>query len=340
MPKAAVDGLVIIAGNVLLVKRKKKPFKSHLALPGGFLQPYESYEHALKREVKEETGIDADIINIIGAYSSKERDERDVASVAYLCKPKHAKHMLKKSNETMPILMPLHKAIKTKLAFDHNKILVDGLNVYVHYLINIFLNIGREKRAPVLFIDKGDDFQRLVFIFLSARTRDDVTYSACKRLFEAYKNAEQIANADEENIANLIKPVAFYKQKAKHLIKIAKYVNENGIPKIKQELLKLPGIGIKTTNVFLAEKGMPYIGVDTHVHRLSNRLGIVNTNEPKETEKALYFLNDDNKKNVNLAFVAYGQTICKAIKPLCDKCPVSALCKYSRENKTGFWSNI
>ena len=333
MPKAAVDAVIISKGNVILVKRKKEPYKGFYALPGGFLEQYESYENALKREVREETGLDVEILSIINAYSSKERDVRDVATVAFLCYAKEIKNIKRESEEAEVIIKPMYECLKMKLAFDHNIILLDAINVYVHYIIDKFLYIGRLNKAPVLFINKGEDFQRLIFTFLSSRTKDEVTYNACKKLFSFFRSAEEIANADEKVLQELIKPVAFYKQKARMLKEICSIISKDKeILEDREKLLKLRGIGRKTVNVYFAEKGKPYIGVDTHVHRIVNRLALVKTNNAISTEKQLdHILNDENKKRINVAFVAYGQTICKAKNPLCNICPISLMCSYKKK---------
>jgi endonuclease-3 len=217
---------------------------------------------------------------------------------------------------------------------------MDGLNAYIKYLIDNFMDIGRAKQADVLFIKKGNSLQKLIFVFLSSRTKDKITEQACKRLFSTYKSASEIANADIKAIEELIKPVAFYRQKAKRLKELCKIIAKNGIPDNFQELIKLPGIGRKSTAVFLAENQKPFVGVDTHVHRISNRLNLVKTEKEIETEKELQFLNDYNKRNINIAFVAYGQTVCKPINPLCNICPVSKCCYYAYKNKRGFWGKV
>jgi endonuclease-3 len=202
------------------------------------------------------------------------------------------------------------------------------------------MDIGRAKQADVLFIKKGNRLQKLIFVFLSSRTKDKTTEQACKRLFSTYKSASEIANADIKAIEELIKPVAFYRQKAKRLKELCKIIAKNGIPDNFQELIKLPGIGRKSAAVFLAENQKPFVGVDTHVHRISNRLNLVKTEKEIETEKELQFLNDYNKRNINIAFVAYGQTVCKPINPLCNICPVSKCCYYAYKNKRGFWARF
>ncbi len=179
-------------------------------------------------------------------------------------------------------------------------------------------------------ISKENNFQILVATFLSSRTKDETTIKVIKKLFTLIKTPDDIIN-NSEKIESLIYPVGFYKVKAKRLIKIAKILKENynsRVPDNLKELLTLPGIGRKTANIILYRcYGVPVISVDTHVHRISNRLGFVNTRLPKETEMELTNILD--KKwwgKYNEILVAFGQSICKPILPKCSMCPVESFC--------------
>ncbi len=175
-----------------------------------------------------------------------------------------------------------------------------------------------------------DPFKVLITTVLSQRTRDENTSNAAKELFKKYDAPEKLSKASVADIASLIKKTGFYKVKAKRIKFIAKHVALHGMPKKFEDLMKLPGVGRKTANCVLAYcYGVPAIPVDTHVHRISNRLGLVNTKRPEETENAL--------KNVlpkkcwlefNLLFVKFGQKICRPINPLCNKCLLKGVCKY------------
>lgn len=204
-------------------------------------------------------------------------------------------------------------------------------------IIDIMLNEGKRRNAPVFRINKivgSDKFKILVFVVLSSRTKDIQTIMSVKRLFSKFPNPKSMTKANVDVIKKLIKGVGFYKQKAKRLIKIAEYVDKNGVPKTREELIKLPGVGRKTANVVLAwafKKNV--IGVDVHVHRIANRLGLINTNNVEKTEKELEAL-FKNRKKINIAFVGFGQTVCKA-KPLCKECPLKHICKYYRNNERG-----
>lgn len=199
-------------------------------------------------------------------------------------------------------------------------------------IIKIFLKEAKNRNAPVFMFERfGNRFQALVKILLSSRTRDEITIEATKRLFSTLKTPRQLLNLSTIKIENLIKPVAFYKTKAKNLKKIAKIlINQyhSRTPLQFEELIKLPGVGRKTANVLLATYDKKQvIAVDVHVHRISNRIGLVKTKTPKQTEKELKKIIPKKYWNkINKAFVAYGQTICKPKKPRCEECKIKDIC--------------
>ncbi len=178
---------------------------------------------------------------------------------------------------------------------------------------------------------RRDPFRVLISCILSLRTKDEVTKEASKRLFEAASTPEEMLKLSEEEIAKLIYPVGFYNTKAKNIKEICRTLVEkyNGrVPDTMDELLKLKGVGRKTANLVLVEGyDKPGICVDTHVHRICNRLGWVQTKTPEETERELRrILPRKYWKEINRWFVAFGKTICRPISPLCSKCPVEELC--------------
>ncbi len=189
-------------------------------------------------------------------------------------------------------------------------------------------------KAPVVtLVSKRtrDPFQTLVSTILSLRTKDEVTAAATERLLKRVKKPEDLLKIPDEELEKIIYPVGFYRNKAKTLKKIAKILIEkyNGkVPDTLEELLKLPGVGRKTANLVLSESfGKDAICVDTHVHRISNRWGIVNTKTPEETEYALMkVLPRKWWKKYNSILVAFGQTICKPVGPKCDICPIREYC--------------
>ncbi len=200
-------------------------------------------------------------------------------------------------------------------------------------LLKIMEEEARKRNAPVYKLKRilKSPFHYLVSAVLSSRTRDETTAKAVERLFSVVKKPEDLASLSVEEIEKLIYGVGFYRVKARKLKRLAeKLVKEynSKVPDKFEDLVKLDGVGRKTANVVLAGAfGKDVIGVDTHVHRISNRLGIVKTKTPEETEKELNKIVPDGlKKDVNTVFVAFGQVVCKPNKPLCNECKLSKLC--------------
>jgi len=180
-------------------------------------------------------------------------------------------------------------------------------------------------------------FSILIGTILSARTKDESTTKVVKILFSKYKNPKQLANAKLKDVEKIIKPIGFYHVKSKRIIEVAKIIDskyKGKVPEDLDTLVQLPGVGRKTANcvlVYAFEK--PAIPVDIHVHRISNRLGLVETKNPEETEQEL--MKKVDKKfwiDVNDTFVMYGQNICKPISPMCDVCKIKRTCKFYKSN--------
>lgn len=166
---------------------------------------------------------------------------------------------------------------------------------------------------------------------LSQRTQDQVTREAACRLFNAAATLQKMMKLTEKQIRDLIFPVGFYHTKAKRIKDICSLLIEKyhgKIPETREKLLSLKGVGRKTANLVLAAAfNKDVICVDTHVHRISNRLGFVKTNHPFETEIALMrAVPKPYWKKINYILVAFGQTICRPVKPACRKCPVKEDC--------------
>jgi len=182
-------------------------------------------------------------------------------------------------------------------------------------------------------VETGGPFSILIGTILSARTKDESTTKVCKVLFSRYENAKSLANAKVKDIEKIIKSIGFYRVKSKRIIEVAKIIDsqyDGIVPNDLETLVKLPGVGRKTANcvlVYAFEK--PAIPVDIHVHRISNRLGLVQTKTPEETEQEL--MKKIQKKywiEINDTFVMYGQNICKPISPMCEVCKIKKNCKY------------
>ncbi|MDL2270065.1 endonuclease III [Desulfosarcina sp. OttesenSCG-928-A07] len=192
----------------------------------------------------------------------------------------------------------------------------------------------RQWNAPIItFIaNRGaTPFEVLVSTLLSLRTKDEVTGPAAMRLFEKAKTPEAMIRIGSEVIAKLIYPVGFYPTKANRIVEISRILldqYQGKVPDNLDELTKLPGVGRKTANLVLVEGyKIPAVCVDTHVHRISNRIGYVTTRTPDQTEMALRKkLPKRHWIRYNELLVAFGQTVCRPVSPFCSKCPVAETC--------------
>ncbi len=179
----------------------------------------------------------------------------------------------------------------------------------------------------------SDPFRVLIGTILSHRTRDERTEEATERLFRAYQTPAALASADRQEVARLIRGVGFYNVKSGRIIEVAKIIDRDlhgMVPETIKGLMELPAVGRKTANCVLVYGfGREAIPVDTHVHRISNRLGIARTGTPDETEAALtrFFARED-WIDVNDLFVSFGKRVCRPIGPRCGECPLAAGCKY------------
>jgi len=178
----------------------------------------------------------------------------------------------------------------------------------------------------------GDPFIILIGTILSLRTKDEITDKAMERLFKKAKTPDEMLKLSNEELEQLIYPVGFYRKKAKTIREISKTIIERykgRVPDELEELLKIKGVGRKTANLVITEGfNKPGICVDTHVHRISNRLGVVKTRNPHETEYTLRGVLPKKYWNIyNALLVTFGQNICKPVSPHCTICPLSHICK-------------
>lgn len=183
-----------------------------------------------------------------------------------------------------------------------------------------------------------DPFLVLIGCLLSLRARDTVTIPICIELFKKAKTPEDIIKIPFQELESLFYSIGFYKRKAALVHNVSKEIIQkfNGeVPNSKKELLSIKGVGAKTANLVLAEGfDIPAICVDTHVHRISNRLGLVTTKTPEQTEVALKkVLPKEYWSEWNKLMVMWGQNICVPISPFCSKCPISNLCPKISVNK-------
>ena len=179
---------------------------------------------------------------------------------------------------------------------------------------------------------KEDAFQVLIATMLSAQTRDAVTAAASERLFRVARSPKSMARLTAAQIEKLIYPVSFYRHKAVHVKQACEQILTRfggRVPDTMEELLTLPGVGRKTANLvlILAHRSEENICVDTHVHRIANRLGWVKTRTPEQTEHALYKAARRRWWPImNLYFVTWGQNVCRPVYPLCPQCVLVDVC--------------
>lgn len=189
--------------------------------------------------------------------------------------------------------------------------------------------ISREKWKEV----NRTPFTTLVSCILSLRTKDNVTDKASVKLLKNHDSPEKILLLSEDKIGSLIYPVGFYKTKAKKIKEISKIILEKyggEVPADFDELLTLPGVGRKTANIVMVygHKKEGYLPIDTHCHRIPNRLGWITTKNPEQTEIALKAILPKNYwSEFNSLFVLFGQKICVPISPFCSKCPIENYCQ-------------
>ncbi|MGI0149641.1 MAG: endonuclease III domain-containing protein [Thermoplasmata archaeon] len=202
------------------------------------------------------------------------------------------------------------------------------------YLPTGDLHQGETALAKIV-AEREDPFLVLISTILSQRTRDEMTERASRQLFAKYDTPRAMAGADQADLERLIKPVGFYRQKAVQIRKVSQVLlDEYGgrVPGTYDRLIELPQVGPKTANCVLVYGfGEPRIPTDTHVHRVSNRLGLVRTKTPEATEQRLmrtvpkeYWL------HINELFIRFGKDICRPIGPRCTRCSFTTMCRYYR----------
>jgi endonuclease-3 len=181
-------------------------------------------------------------------------------------------------------------------------------------------------------VPQENPFQILIATILSARTQDATTLAASTRLFRVARTPRTMATLTVKQIERLIYPVSFYRHKATHVKATCRMLEDRfggRVPATMEELLLLPGVGRKTANLvlILGFQSQRNICVDTHVHRISNRLGWVRTGTPDETEQALYRATDQRWwPYLNLYLVTWGQNVCRPLYPRCGECVLRPLC--------------
>ena len=185
------------------------------------------------------------------------------------------------------------------------------------------LGSWNERRYPA--------FRTLIGTILSARSRDEMTDVVTEALFDRYPTSRALARADRGTVEKILKPIGFYRTKASYVMETAAMVEamRGKIPRTIEGLMEFPGVGRKVANCVLVYAfGQQAIPVDTHVHRVSNRMGWMKTKTPEETERRLVSLVPKRLwPIINEALVAHGKAVCKPIGPTCDRCTVRVYCR-------------
>ena len=199
--------------------------------------------------------------------------------------------------------------------------------------INILLELYPDAKAELNY---SSSFELLIATILSAQCTDVQVNKTTEKLFKDYKTPEDYLRLTEEELGEMIRSCGFYKTKSKNILATSKLIVENfngQVPDTLEELITLPGVGRKTANVVLSNAfGKPAIAVDTHVFRVSNRIGLADSKNVLDTERDL--MDNIDKKTWSKAhhlLIFHGRRICKARKPLCKNCPLTDYCSYFKE---------
>lgn len=219
-------------------------------------------------------------------------------------------------------------------------------NADIKKLVSILRRHYKKCRAPVASLSQcrgNAPFKTLVATILSSRTLDQTTTAVCRKLFRVVRNSDDLKRIALRKLEKLIYPAGFYRVKARQLKKLPEILDRlfaGRIPDTAEDLMRLPGVGRKTANLVAARAfGKDEICVDIHVHRISNRLGLVHTKTPAETEKALKRIVPKKYwRDLNHLLVAFGQTVCRPRHPKCLarifhglECPLSKYCLFANK---------
>ncbi len=202
----------------------------------------------------------------------------------------------------------------------------------IQSILHIF---EQENPNPKIELDYINHYTLLVAIVLSAQSTDVMVNKVTKTLFATYNTPEQILQLGEEGLKQHIKRIGLYNSKAQNIIKLSSILlqqHNSTVPNNFQELMALPGVGRKSANVFLANAfNMPTMGVDTHVGRLANRLGLCTSKNPDKVEQALLKIIPTKwLPRAHHWLVLHGRYVCKALKPKCSECSIKAYCPFIR----------
>jgi len=203
---------------------------------------------------------------------------------------------------------------------------------------NIFQNLSKSITNPKTELKYKNNYTFLISVVLSAQATDKSVNQATTELFKKIKNPEEMIKLGERRLKTFIKTIGLYNSKAKNIIKLSKILVEQYNSKIPDEfnlLTSLPGVGNKTASVYQNEiLNIPRIAVDTHVYRVSNRIGLANTKNPDDTQKKLESIIPKKwLKSAHHLLILHGRYTCKSQKPLCDECAILKQCSYIKSEK-------
>lgn len=211
---------------------------------------------------------------------------------------------------------------------------IEETKVPVREILDLLTERYPEAHCELYF---NTPFQLLVATILSAQTTDQKVNEVTEELFKDYGTPERLITLSEEELAEKIKTIGLYKTKSKNLLKTTRILLEKyggEVPRSMEELISLPGVGRKTANVVLSNAfGVPAIAVDTHVFRVSNRIGLADSDDVLKTEKQLMEIIPRSEWSfAHHLLIWHGRRICHARNPKCMECPVFSLCRYASKN--------
>jgi endonuclease-3 len=197
----------------------------------------------------------------------------------------------------------------------------------------IFLRLQAANSHPTTELEYCSPFELLVAVVLSAQATDISVNAATRQLYPVANTPQKLLDLGEERLREYIQRIGLYKTKAKHVIQLCRILLEQHageVPQTRDDLEALPGVGRKTANVILNTAfGQPTIAVDTHIFRISNRIGLAPGKDVVEVEKKLLkFVPDEFKRNAHQWLILHGRYICQARKPRCGACIIHDLCEY------------
>ena len=200
------------------------------------------------------------------------------------------------------------------------------------YALEVLKNLQEEYPDAKTSLKYNSIFELVVAVVLSAQSTDNQVNIVTEKLYKDYNTAEKLAAIDIASLEELIRGVGLFRTKARNIKKLAQIINEQykgKVPDEFDELLKLPGVGRKSANVIMAVGfNQPGLGVDTHVHRVVNRIGLVSAKNPEKTELGLKQLIPEKLwGEAHHIFIAHGRQICKARNPKCQECIINKECR-------------